>query len=213
MQEQDTHELVTKLTRPHKSPVLDDQGQTHYVPVHAYLDQLHEAITGAATGGGGSSSRTRSPISLNAHVLWQEIAETTLEYWPGYGRPHLARTPLPRRIQQWAAKAINSDNEDDETTLRNFLKHWLHRIQALFEPSIDLAAPCPECKKSFIWRHDGVDNVKKRCLMYNQYGAWCNNCGTTWDGQTAMVNLARIINQDQPTSNTIIYASGTGEES
>lgn len=208
---QDTLSLVHDLTRDHKTTIEHDDGTRSYVDELSLLAQLQDAITGKSSGGGGSSSRDRAPISLKAVDLWQEIAETTLQYWPGYGRPHLARTPLSGRIQQWAAVAVNSNDPEDEKNLNKYASRWIKEIQALFEPSIDLAAPCPECGESFLWRYDGVENVKKRTLTYNQHRATCINCGTTWEGKASMVNLARIINDNQPINGTPAHTSQTGE--
>ena len=210
MNRTDTLDLVHVLTRTHKTTIENDDGTRTYVDVHSYLDQLQQAIQGASKGGGGSSTQSRSPISLKAVDLWQSIAETTLEHWPGYGRPHLARTPLDRRIQQWASKAVNSNDKADEETLHNHIQRWISEIQGLFEPSIDLAAPCPECQESYIWRHDGVENVKKRTLTYNQHRAWCNNCEQTWEGRASMANLARIINDNQPINGAPAHTTQTG---
>ena len=186
----------------------NDDGTRSYVDVMSHLDQLQQAITNNR-GTGGSGSVTTSPISLKAVDLWQSIAETVLEYWPGKGRPHLARTELPQRVQQWAAAAVNSNDTADEETLNAYLRHWIHQIQQLFEPSVELAAPCPECHESYIWRHDGVENVKKRTLTYNQHRATCINCGQTWEGQASMVNLARIINHDQPINGNPAHTTQT----
>lgn len=205
---QDTLDLVHVLTRPFKTTIENDDGTRQYVEVHSYLDQLQDAITNNR-GTGGSGSQTTSPISLKAVDLWQSIAKVTLEHWPRRGRPHLARTPLDRRIQQWAATAVNSNDKADEETLNAYLRHWVHQIQQLFEPSVELAAPCPECGESFIWRHDGVENVKKRTLTYNQHRATCNNCGQTWEGQASMVNLARIINHNQPLNGSPTHITQT----
>ena len=204
----DTLDLLHQLTRTHKTTIENDDGTRTYVDVHSYLDQLQQAITNNR-GTGGSGSMTTSPISLKAVDLWQSIAAVTLDHWPGRGRPHLARTPLPKRIQQWAVHAVNSNDKTAEETLNAYLRHWIHQIQQLFEPSVELAAPCPECHESYIWRHDGVENVKKRCLTYNQHRATCNNCGQTWEGQASMVNLARIINHNQPINGNPTHTTQT----
>lgn len=206
---QDTLDLVHVLTRPFKTTIENDDGTRQYVEVHSYLEQLQGAINGASAGGGGSSSRDRSPISLKALDLWQSIAKTTLQHWPGKGRPHLARTPLPQRIQQWSSVAVNSNDKSDEETLNAYLRHWVHQIQQLFEPSIELAAPCPECQDAYIWRHDGVENVKKRALTYNQYRAWCNSCGQTWEGKASMTNLSKILHDGQPINGNPTHTSQT----
>ena len=207
MERKDTLALVHEFTRPFKTTIEHDDGTRSYVEVQSHLEQLQGAVTGASAGGGGSSSLDRAPISLKAVDLWQKIAKDTLEHWPGRCRPHLARTPLAQRIQQWAAVAVNSNDPTDDETLHKYLRHWTREVQALFEPSVELAAPCPDCRQQFMWRHDGVENVKKRCLTYNKHRAWCNNCGQTWEGQAAMVNLAKIIDQTNTTSNSIVHTS------
>lgn len=203
----DTLSLVHDLTRDHKTTIEHDDGTRTYVDELSLLAQLHDAITGKSNGTGGN--QTSAPFSTNAFDLWQEIAETTLQHWPGYGRPHLARTPLPGRIQQWAAVAINSNDPEDEKTLNKYATRWIREIQSLFEPNIDLAAPCPECGESYIWRYDGVENVKKRCLTYNQHRAQCLNCETTWEGKASMANLARIINDGAPINGTPAHSTQT----
>lgn len=206
----DTLALVHELTRDHKTTIEHDDGTRSYVDELSLLAQLHDAITGKSAGGGGSSTRQRSPISTKAFDLWQEIAHTTLEYWPGYGRPHLARTPLPQRIQQWAAVAVNSNDPEDDKNLKKYVRRWINEIQGLFEPSIDLAAPCPECHESFLWRYDGVDNVKKRTLTYNKHRATCINCGTTWEGKASMTNLSKILHDGQPINGSPTHTTQTG---
>lgn len=206
----DTLDLLHQLTRTHKTTIENDDGTRTYVDVYSYLEQLQGAINGASSGGGGSSSRARTPISLKALDLWQSIAETTLEHWPGKGRPHLARTPLDRRIKQWASHAVNSNDKQDEETLNAYLRHWVHQIQQLFEPSVELAAPCPDCGESYIWRYDGVENVKKRSLTYNQYRAWCNQCGQIWEGKASMTNLSKILHNGQPINGSPTHTTQTG---
>src|SRR5699024_4198467 len=152
-----------------------------YVDVYSYLEQLQQAINGTATGGGGSNGKARAPISLKAVDLWKEIANVTLDHWPGYGRPHLARTPLPRRIQQWAAVAVNSNNPPDEPTLHSYLRHCISELRSLSQPSIGLASPRPECHESYLWADDGQHNVKERRPRYNTEMARCAACGQTWD--------------------------------
>jgi len=203
----DTLDLVHVLTRTHKTTIEHDDGTRTYVDELSLLEQLRDAFTGKGSGNVGN--QTSAPISTNAFDLWQEIAKTTLNHWPGYGRPHLARTPLPQRIQQWAAVAVNSNNPEDEKTLNKYVTRWIREIQSLFEPSIDLAAPCPECGESFLWRYDGVENVKKRCLTYNQHRATCISCGQTWEGKASMVNLARIINDNQPINGAPTHTTQT----
>src|SRR5699024_10360850 len=193
-------DLVHVLTRTHKTTIEHDDGTRTYVDELSLLEQLRDAFTGKGTGNGGN--QTSAPISTNAFDLWQEITETTLKHRPGYGRPHLARTPLSGRIQQWAAKAVNSNDPEDERELNKYLSRWITQIQTLFEPSIDLAAPCPECGESSSWRYDGVENVKKRTLTYSQHRATCISCGQTWEGKTRMVNPTRIINDNQPINGT-----------
>lgn len=210
MERKDTLALVHEFTRTHKTTVENDDGTKTYVDVYSHLDQLQDAINGASSGGGGSSSRDRAPVSLKAVDLWRSIVAVVNEYWPGRGRPHLARTPLHQRIQQWAAAAVNSNDHTDDEKLHDHLRHWISQIQGLFEPSVELAAPCPECGESFMWRHDGVENVKKRTLTYNQHRAWCNNCEQTWEGKASMANLARILHGNQPLNGTPAHTSETG---
>lgn len=205
----DTLDLLHQLTRTHKTTIENDDGTRTYVDVYSYLDQLQGAITGKGKGSGGN--QTSAPLSTNALDLWHEIAETTLEYWPGYGRPHLAQTPLHRRIQQWAAAATNSNNEADEETLNKHLARWIREIQSLFEPSVELSAPCPECHESYVWRHEGGENIRKRCLTFNQHRATCVNCHTIWEGKASMANLARILNHDEPLNGSPVHTSQTGE--
>ena len=205
----DTLDLLHQLTRTHKTTVENDDGTRTYVDVYSYLDQLQQAINGTATGGGGSNGKARVPISLKAVDLWKEIAAVTLDHWPGRGRTHLARTPLHRRIQQWGATAVNSNDKADEETLNTYLQRWINEIRGLSEPSIELAAPCPECHESYIWRHDGVHNVKKRTLSYNKHAATCRNCGQQWQGKASMANLARIINDGEPINGNPTHTSET----
>ena len=198
----ETLQLVHEFTRPHKTTIQRDNGHTEYVEVLSLLDQLQEAMT-ANRGTGGSGALAKSPVSLQAVDIWQDIAQITLAHWPGRGRTHLAGTPLPQRVQQWAAHAINSRNPHDEQLLTDWLVHWSGKIHALFEPSVDLASPCPDCEESYVWTHDGVENVKKRALTYNQHRAWCNACGQSWEGQGAMANLARMLHDDAPVSGAV----------
>lgn len=79
----DTLDLLHQLTRTHKTTIENDDGTRQYVEVHSYLAQLQDAITGKSRGRGGN--QTSAPLSTNALDLWHEIAETTLQHWPGYG--------------------------------------------------------------------------------------------------------------------------------
>lgn len=198
----DTLQLVHEFTRAHKTAIRRDDGSTTYAEVLSLLDQLQEAMT-ANRGSGGSGALAKSPVSLNAVDLWREITTVTTEFWPGRGRPHLAETPLAQRVQQWAAAATNSREPEYERALAEWLTHWSGRIEAMFEPSVDLAAACPECETAHVWSHDGVENVKRRALTYNQHRASCAACGNVWEGRGAMASLARMIHDDTPIDGSV----------
>ncbi|MDI3330690.1 MAG: hypothetical protein QJR09_08140 [Micrococcus sp.] len=193
----DTLQLVHEFTRAHKTTITRDNGATEYVEVLPLLDQLQEAMT-ANRGTGGSGSLAKAPVSLNAVDLWQDITRTTahaLTAVPVHAQP---ATTLGQGIQQWAAWAVNTRNADDEAELNAYLVYWSGQIRAMFEPSVDLEAACPDCGEGFTWSHDGVEYVRRRALSYNQHRATCVVCGQVWEGAGAMMSLARAIHGDTP---------------
>lgn len=184
---------VHELTRDHKTTIMREGGKSEYVDEMSLLEQLHQART-ANRGTGGSSGGSKSPVSLAAVDLWNEIVATTNAHWPGYGRPHLARTPLGLRIQQWANSARG--DEHAESTCNAWVVYWCAQIRQAMLPTVELDAPCPECGEKFLWVQDGEETLVKRALTFNAERVQCRGCGASWKGVDNMKHLSALMDRD-----------------
>lgn len=76
---QNLNDQVHQLTRPHRTTYIDpERGSVTYRTEVALFEQLRqEQASGNRAGGGGASgSGSRSPVAIQALMLWMEIHET-----------------------------------------------------------------------------------------------------------------------------------------
>lgn len=195
-------QAVADLTRSHERTAGEHTGQEP-----ALLDLLEVAIKSDTSGasGGGGSTRAASPMDVTALHLWQTIAQTIGEFWPGRGQLSHAKLPQKDRLTWWAETVAGTDNE---VHLLEMCDYWIGQIRDLLEPPKRVplrGAQCARCREYQVLGHnpDG-ERVYGPCLLAHlsetPVRIECLGCGGQWyDGE--MLELALINAPDLPAWN------------
>lgn len=188
-------QLVKEFTKTHESTLYDnDTGETQKVEHQAYWQQLTDMVNyGGGKPAAGNSNPSRILVNADALELRNNITRKVNEQWPGAGRQHLLRKPVPDKIRLWAAHA--ADNQDAEKHLADQLTRWINQIEALDNPVDTIFPPCPECERDHIWITVSTGRRQHQALQSNGKAVWCNACETRWEGIPGMKLLAKVLDQ------------------
>lgn len=186
-------EVVVELTRDHDRAVGVCTGVEP--PLLRLLEVAIKADTSGASGGSGRSKNS-APLDVTALSLWEEIASTVGDHWPGRGRPEYKHQHLIDRLTWWTNQVAGGENE---VHLLEFCTYWRRAIRDLLEPprKVELRGmACPECKHSWIQQleaelkqvtlrpamlvHMSEDPVRVECLA----------CNVMWQGWEALESMA-----------------------
>lgn len=168
---------------PETGAVLGIDGLTRH-PVSSLLQQLRHAVASSTSRGGGPSKYAPIPISADAYDLLTSITSRTarlVELWQA--RPD--STSVEDRLRAVVCEVGQSTDLDAVHGARLALARWVQAIQALLDPPkhLYLAAPCPQCDTSMVWRHDdstGEDVQRPALQVDGKEGCACLNCGAHW---------------------------------
>lgn len=153
----------------------------HPTPVTSLYLQLFDAVEAGRTGGSQSGGRlgTGSPIWTDAHDLLDEIDTAAILWQPGYsGIPPTVARLRAQAEQTWRPQDVHG--LEQKTTA---LQAWKIDITTLFDPPRrwTLAAPCPECETSTVYRKDNTgETVRQPALCVDTTKCECLNCRTVW---------------------------------
>lgn len=182
------NEKVHELTRDYRTTIYREAGDgevVDYVQMLSLLNQLESALfmqgTGAGTGG------AKSPMKLEALDIKVEIDRVSAEF----ASPKL---PVPVRIQTWAQEATGDEQREFECLA--WVAYWTAQINALFESSIELERPCPECGVQDYLEQDesNPDNaIHKLALVATTSRALCRHCHMVWEGHEGLLFLSSQI--------------------
>lgn len=175
--------IVREKVDPKTGRVLGIAGTTRH-PVPPLLQQLRRAVESSKTSGGGPSKSAPIPISADAHDLLTSITDRAArmaELWQA--RPD--SNSIEDRLRAVVTLAGQSTDLEAVHGVRLPLAKWVASIKALFDPPkrLYLAAPCPRCEVSMVWRRDESigESVQQPALQVDgKEGCNCLSCGAHW---------------------------------
>lgn len=189
-------DLVHVLARPH---VQSNGDRIAYA--EPLLDTLHSLIAPSAAGngssdGGGSSTKSRPPINLDAMSLWQDIAGKIDREWPYAGHPSTVKVPTTKKLQAWFNSAAQPQ---DALYLYELCVKWEARILEALNPTkkMPLSGACPECDHTHVETLDEDGKPKYNPALIAFPGAVpvyakCQVCEHRWDHEELHELAARI---------------------
>lgn len=179
-------EVVVELTRDHTRSVGELIGTEP--PLLRLLEVAIGADTSGGSGGGGRNKNS-APLDVTALTLWEEIAGTVGEHWPGRGNPEYATTHLSDRLTWWTNTVASGPNEPH---LLEFCEYWRTSIRELLEPTQRVplrGVPCRSCKITWVKEEKEGEttflpvltaSISEKHLHGVQVG--CMFCGEEWSG-------------------------------
>lgn len=202
----DTRHHLAELTNPQVRSYVRDQvdedgtvvgiGETTRHPVPSLLQQLRRAVASTNSSGGGPSKHAPIPISADAHDLLADITLRSAELVLMAGaRP--ASNSIEDRLAAVVREAGQWTDYEAVAGVRLALSKWVARIHDLLDPPkrLYLAAPCPRCEVSMVWRRDDAtgESVQQPALQVDgKTGCTCLNCAAHWD-PSLFEHLASVL--------------------
>lgn len=194
---QNLNDQVHQLTRPHRTTYTDqDTGAVTYPTELSLFDQLRqEQASGNRSGGGGASgSGSRSPVAIQALMLWMEIRETlNTQYILITGKDDHAVTP-EAKLQKWGAHTQSDAKFDEAKRCLETVSGWAAAIRDLLHPvrRTEISGPCPNenCGATHAWKWVDGEYLRNTAITATGAEARCAACGQTWTGN-ALHSLAQ----------------------
>lgn len=176
-------QAVARLTRAHERAVGEHIGEEP--PLLDLLEVAIKTDTSGATGNGGGGTRAGGPVDVNALHIWQTIAGTVGEFWPGKGRLEYAHMRLKERLTWWTSTVAGTENEPH---LLEMCEYWERMVRDLLEPPKRVpirGAQCPRCKEyQVLGTNADGQRVYQPCLLAylseDPIRVECRGCGGTW---------------------------------
>lgn len=136
---------------------------------------------------GGAGGRHGEPVWIDGLVLLEEIDRTTIE-WAGE-RGHTMSLLRNLELKKWRPQDAGVIADIAST-----IRQWAARARQLLdgEATKEILAPCPWCKREFVYRHANGENVKSRALTMTTEGAKCSACHHRWPKHQLGLLLAQI---------------------
>lgn len=180
---------------PDSGAVIGIDGTTrHAVP--SLLQQLRRSVASTRASGGGPSKSAPIPISADAYDLLTDITARTVKLVEMSGATPGSSSEEDRLRAVVASAAAWSDLQA-VYAVRLVLSKWVARIRDLLDPPkrLYLAAACPRCEVSMVWRRDEAlgEEVQQPALQVDgKRGCTCAACGAHWD-PTLFQHLASVL--------------------
>lgn len=204
------HDSIEILTREHKTAAHTIDGlEIHTRP--ALLHLLREAVFGGMeTTGGGSSLKSRLPISDAALDLYQLIDRQITEAWaeahpnqvPGAGRPEALAAQWGALVTEDRIVTVTRPEQhehDDgspfviaarfEYLAEQLARKWVTDIETFLDPPrhAQVSEPCLACGERYVHRRKDGETVQTAAFTFvrdRQTGetlrAECLACGAQW---------------------------------
>jgi predicted RNA-binding Zn-ribbon protein involved in translation (DUF1610 family) len=181
----DLEDAVRKLTSP-QHRYFGDTLRTAPSRYH----QLCAEIAGTQ-GENHAPPKSMPPLWLKAAQLIADIDRQARRWAP---RPY----DTTSRLQHIAEQSWRPQDTDHVHYISITVTKWCNSIDALLEPvSVkDVAAPCPACGTTHIYRMKDGERVRQAALqIITETGCTCQACDTHW-GPELYLHLARVIGFD-----------------
>lgn len=180
-------DLVHVLARPH---VQSNGDRIAYA--EPLLDTLRGLIPPSTQakdpdsgGGSGSGDAGRPPLSIDALVLWEEIAGRIDREWPYAGQPSTVKVPTTNKLLAWFN---NTAQPQDAIYLYEWCVKWERQILEALEPvkTMALQGACPLCQSTHVETldEDGETKFNPALIAYPSavpVFAECRVCEARWD--------------------------------
>jgi hypothetical protein len=189
---------VDALTKPRTVRLLRDGAPSDWAHLPSLWAQLVEAVaTGSEQGGGGRSSRYRTPANLDCLELATTIRDITLDALAGHaekpvthpGPPAVVRVPESlRRL----ASVVVGVGEDDLTGWWTYrIGSWGRQITTVLrlterpQPRRVRDTACPLCHATHVilTTPEGLERVPALLVDFQDQlirAAECSACGASW---------------------------------
>ena len=148
------------------------------------LKQLRTAVGSSTSRGGAAGKAAPIPISTDAHDLLVTIRKGVTRLEELVGLP-LGTGSLEERLRAIVAEAGQWTDLNPVQGVQLALAGWVRGITVLLDPPRrwHLAAPCPDCGRSVVWRLDeSIDEMVTQPALQvdGKTGCQCLACGAHW---------------------------------
>ncbi|WDF34562.1 hypothetical protein PTW37_06590 [Arthrobacter agilis] len=187
--EQLLRDQIHTLTREHRVTYTDPEtGAVSYPTQVSLFDQLRQEQASGARNTGNSGSGSRSPIAIQAVMLWSEIRDTLNTRHiliQGTDRPDIAPE---YKLHAWHVHTLADTTGDAQKNCLRTAAGWAQAIESLINPvrRIEIVGVCPvdECRASHAWTWNEDEWVRNTAITATGLEAQCGACGMKWDADT-----------------------------
>jgi hypothetical protein len=185
--EQLLRDHVHALTREHRVTYTDPEtGAVTYPSQMSYFDQLRLEQGSGSRNSGASGSGSRSPIAIQAMMLWTEIRETLNTRYilvQGNDRPDVEPES---KLHAWHVHTLADTTGEAQKNCLRSVAGWVQAIESLIRPvrRIEVVGTCPVegCHATHAWTWAEDEWVRNTAITAAGLEAQCGACGTQWDG-------------------------------
>lgn len=166
------------------------------------LDMLRTAVASSTgrTSSGRSDDAARNVINLYAFAVWERINGQARTILKELGQDYSGDLkPVVRRLHDSTIALWNAGGLPEQKFVKIswMVNRWAAEIWELFDPPVikEIVAPCPACNARELLNADG-ERITAVVASYSrgfQPYARCRECGATWEGERALVELGYSI--------------------
>lgn len=151
-------------------------------------DLRHATLPSRTPGNLSNRAPSSTPAARLDAVDVHTTIRTTLHDWSCEG------TSIEDQLNYLTRYPWTPDDADHLARTTTEIQRWTRTIDDLIDPPrrLTLAAPCPACGVSTVYRNDNGINVRIPALTVSIHECTCLACGTHWDS-TRFELLAQAI--------------------
>ncbi|MBE0009584.1 MULTISPECIES: hypothetical protein [unclassified Arthrobacter] len=214
--EQLLNDHIHRLTREHRVTYTDPEtGTTSYPTEMSLFDQLRLEQASGRRSTGGSGSGSRSPIAIQAMILWNEIREALNTRHIQHTAADEPEVSHESKLQKWGVRALaDPTGAAQENCLRTAVG-WANAISNLISPvrKIEIVGTCPVdgCHATHAWTWNEDEWIRNTAITAAGVQAHCGACGTIWAGAElhslpALMEAAANVTPEMSVANDLVIA-------
>lgn len=131
----------------------------------------------------GTQGDTRTPAK-SLPPLWIDAAQLLVDMDAKTRKWYSKERGIPQRLGALAASTWRPQDTDHVTDIAKTVDGWCETIMHLLDPESvkHIAAPCPSCGRSFVYRRDSAgETVRQPALkVVTETGCTCQACDASW---------------------------------